>query len=279
MTIREKKFRKLEARLKSLGSALVAFSGGVDSTLLLKVATGVLGEKVLAVTASSATLPPEELKQARRIARLIGARHRVIRTRELSDPFFRRNPADRCYYCKGELFRRLKSLAAAQGLQGVVDGSNADDLSDYRPGSRAKKEAGVVSPLQEAGLTKKEIRAISREMGLPTWDKPALACLASRVPYGSPITDKRLRRIAAAERLVRERFGIKGNLRVRDLGDEARIEVDKKEIRLISASAGLKKLGYKRVTVDRRGYRTGSLNEKIKRLNENLREWHANGRE
>ncbi|MBI5874046.1 MAG: ATP-dependent sacrificial sulfur transferase LarE [Candidatus Omnitrophica bacterium] len=262
------KLRKLKARLRRLGSVLVAYSGGVDSSLLLKVALQVLGDNVLAVTALSETYPAAELECARNLAIKLRARHKVIRTRELESRDFARNPVNRCYYCKKELFARLGSLAKKNDLRFVVDGSNVDDLVDYRPGARAKEEFGVVSPLQEAGLTKKDVRHLSKKMGLGTWCKPALACLASRIPYHSRIDKKRLLRIDKAENALRKEFCFRGNLRVRDYGEEARIEADKKEIRKLLCVSKverlLKPLGYKKVIIDPKGYRTGSMNEAIK---------------
>ena len=264
---RQEKLKKLKNRLKSLKSVLVAYSGGVDSTLLLKMAKEALDDKVLAVTALSETYPARELACARSLARTLGVRHKVIKTQELKDPHFRDNPQNRCYYCKKELFSKLKKLAREHRLAYVIDGSNADDLSDYRPGALAKKEFDVLSPLQEAGFTKKDVRALSKKYGLSTWCKPALACLASRVPYHSKIDKKRLMRIDKAEGLLRKSFHIKGNLRVRDFQDLARIEVDKEKIKRLAASTKLAGLlgrfGYKSVVVDLKGYRTGSLNTEL----------------
>lgn len=242
----------------------MAFSGGVDSVFLLRIAREVLGDRVLAVTAKSETYTSEQEAEARALARQIGARHKVIVTRELKNARFRSNPKDRCYYCKSELFRRLGWLAKRHKLAAVIDGSNLDDLSDIRPGAKAKKEHGVFSPLQDVGLTKAEIRALSKKMGLPSWSKPAMACLASRIPYGSPISARRLKRVARAEATLRKSFLIKGNLRVRDFESGARIEVDQNEIPRLAPLKKVKKLlaslGYKTVAIDPRGYRTGSLN-------------------
>ncbi len=262
----KRKLGKLKERVGKLGSVLIAFSGGVDSAFLLSVARGVLGRKALvAVTARSETYTAQEEREARAFARALGVAHRIIVTRELDDARFRKNPHNRCYYCKSELFRRLKAMAGRYKLAAVVDGSNADDLEDYRPGAVAKKEYGVISPLQDAGLTKKEIRSLSREMGLSTWSKPAMACLASRIPYDSRISARRLNKVARAEAEVRTEFSIRGNLRVRDYGRLARIEVDKKEVGRLAPQKKLKDvlkpLGYAKVVVDPRGYRSGSMNE------------------
>lgn len=263
----DEKLAKLKGILGDCGGVLVAFSGGVDSTFLAFVAREVLGEKALAVTASSETFPSSERREAERLAREFGLRHRVIETSELDIPQFAENPPDRCYHCKSELFAKLKCLARAEGIPWVVDGTNADDTADYRPGMRALKELGVRSPLLEAGLGKEEIRNASRRLGLPTWDKPAYACLASRFPYGEAITRGKLAAVDEAESFLRG-LGFR-LLRVRHHGDVARVEVAPEEIeRAVEARdrivQGLKRAGFTFVALDLEGYRTGSMNEALR---------------
>ncbi len=266
----EEKLQRLRETLRSFGGAVIAFSGGVDSTFLLKVAQEELGERALAVTATSETYPSRELKEAEELASAMGARHLVIESEELEIPGFRENPPNRCYFCKGELFSKLKGIAENEGLPTVLDGTNFDDLSDHRPGRAAAEELGVRSPLQEVGLAKEEIRALSRRLGLLTWDKPAFACLSSRFPYGSAITREKLRAVDEAEEYLRA-LGF-GQLRVRHHDDIARLELEPGEMeRVLRVGLAsqivekLKSLGFNYVTLDLEGYRTGSMNEPLER--------------
>jgi len=260
------KLAALIQRLTELGSAALAYSGGVDSTFLAHVAGEVLGEKFLAVTAASETYPQRERREAEKIAAEYGWRHMVVPTSELGISGFSDNTPNRCYYCKKELMTRLKRIAERYGVEHLLDGQNADDVADYRPGAKAAEELGVLSLLKDVGLTKAEIRKLSRERGLPTWDKPAYACLASRFPYGQAITAEKLNRVAAAEEVLRS-MGL-GQLRVRDdAGVTARIEVPLEDISRLAAELReevvrrFKVLGYKYVSLDLEGYRTGSMNE------------------
>jgi uncharacterized protein len=259
------KERALRETLSSLGSVIVAYSGGVDSAFLAWVAHDTLGARALAVTANSPSYPERHRQMAARVAREFGLHHTIIQTRELDRPEYRANPTDRCYYCKHELYTHLTRLAADRQAV-VVDGNNADDRGDYRPGRRAAREFGVRSPLDEVGLAKDEIRALSRRVGLPTWDEPASACLSSRIPYHAEVTDEKLRTIEAGEQVLRT-LGFRV-CRVRHHGDIARIELGRDELpRAIEPEMcdrivrELRALGFRHVTIDLQGYRTGSLNE------------------
>lgn len=258
------KLEQLKENLAGLRGAVVAFSGGVDSTFLLAVASEVLGEYVLAVTATSETYPERELFEARSLARQIDARHLEVISEELDIPEFQHNPRNRCYYCKKELFAKLRSIAEEQGLPHVLDGTNVDDLGDHRPGRQAAAELGVISPLEQAGLTKNEIRQLSHQLGLPTWDKPAYACLSSRFPYGTAITPERVRQVGQAEESLRT-LGFR-ILRVRYHGDIARLELGPEEFHNAVGPLKeqvilvMKQAGFIFVSVDLEGYRTGSMN-------------------
>lgn len=246
---------------------LVAFSGGVDSTLLLKVAKDTLGDKnILAVTALSPLYPERELAGAKKLVEALGVNHRLIQSNELEIPGFSKNPPNRCYYCKSGLFRELLEIAQIEGFPFIVEGSTLDDDKDHRPGKMAIQELGIRSPLREAMFTKKEIRELSKKLSLPTWDKPSFACLASRFPYGEEITEKALRRVAEAEDFL---FGLGfKQVRVRHYGKLARIEILNEEMaRLMSGLLRekvvnhLKEIGYHYVTLDLQGFRSGSMNE------------------
>lgn len=260
------KLIKLKQAISRMGSVLVAYSGGTDSTFLLKVCSDILKDKCLAVTADSPAFPKAELLLAKKTAGDLGVRHKVVQSKELGNKKFRENSPKRCYFCKKELFSRLKKIAKLENLRFVIDASNYDDEKDFRPGNQAKKELGVRSPLQEAGLSKKEIRNLSKKLGLRTWNKPSLACLASRIAYGVRITPAILQRIDQAESIIR-RLGFL-QVRVRHYNGLCRIETEKKDIpRLLNNRAHivdkLKKLGYNYITVDLEGFRSGSLNEII----------------
>jgi uncharacterized protein len=267
-SVLDARLKKLRSILESMDRVVVAYSGGVDSSLLLKVASEVLGRKVYAVIASSPTYPEREIRAARALARKFKVGHEVIATSEMDNPAFTANPPLRCYHCKRELMGEIRKIADRMGIAVIVDGQNADDVGDYRPGARAAAEMGVRSPLREAGLSKADIRALSKRYGLPTWDKPAMACLASRFPYDTPITAEALAWVERSEDALRGLGFVQ--LRVRHHETVARIEVPPGEIaRVVKPGmrekivAALIKAGYTYVTLDLAGYRTGSMNETL----------------
>ena len=261
-----KKLEQIKQIFAEMEQALIAYSGGIDSTLIAKIAYDVLGDRALAVTAESPSLLPEDLEDARIQAAEIGINHQVVQTHEMDNPNYSSNPVNRCYFCKSELHDTLKPLAQSLGYPYVVDGVNADDLKDYRPGIQAAKERGARSPLAEVGITKMEVREISKYLGLPWWDKPAQPCLSSRFPYGEEITIPKLQRVGRSELYLRK-LGWQ-NLRVRSEGDTARIELPPAQIKDFVLTTDLSKLvsalqefGFVYVTLDLEGYRSGKLNQ------------------
>ena len=267
MLLQDKRLH-LESTIHKLDSVLVAFSGGIDSTLVLAVANKVLKGRVLAVTAKSDSVPERELHAAQQLTCALGIKHKIVKTEEMSSPNYLKNPVNRCYYCKSELYAKLSIVSSQYKITNILNGINLDDLGDHRPGITAAKEAGIISPLVESQLNKQDVRNLARDMGLSNWKKPALACLSSRIPYGQPVTTKKLTMIDEAEEVFLEE-GFK-EVRVRHYGNMARIELLKKEIPSLMKNGlyektinRLKKIGFQKVTIDPEGYRSGSLNEAL----------------
>jgi uncharacterized protein len=268
----DSKLAQLKAIFQEMNYALIAYSGGIDSTLIAQVAFDVLGDRTLAITAVSPSLLPEELEEAKEQARLIGIKHELIETEEMNNPNYTSNPVNRCYFCKSELHDNLKTIAQQQGYPYIVDGVNADDLQDYRPGIQAAKERGVRSPLAEVQITKADIREITQKLGLPWWDKPSQPCLSSRFPYGEEITISKLQRVGRAEIYLRK-LGY-NNLRVRSQDDTARIELPPDQIKnfvlnndLNQIVSAFQALGFIYITLDLEGYKSGKLNQVLTTIN------------
>lgn len=258
----EQKYVALKSIIESCGSLIVAYSGGVDSAIVLKVAADILGPKALAVTADSPSVPRREIAEAKRIAQSIGARHEIIQTEELQNPNYAANPANRCYFCKTELYSKLSVIAKGESIRFVANGTNLDDLGDYRPGLQAALEYRVISPLKEAGFTKADVRELAQQLHLEIWDKPASPCLSSRIPYGSEVTPEKLAMIEAAEDYLRS-FSIR-ELRVRHFGSKARIETSQRDSRVVRQNFTLieekfKQLGFEEIELAE--FRSGALNE------------------
>jgi uncharacterized protein len=277
----QEKYSRLRSILSEISSVAIGFSGGIDSTLLIRVATDVLGDKALAVIGRSETYPTREFEEAIQLAESFGARYRIVNTEETDDLKFKENPPDRCYFCKTELFGKLGMIAEEEGIQWIADGTITDDLGDFRPGMRAKSEKMVRSPLLEAGFSKNDVRTLARELGIPTWDKPSFACLSSRFPYGYGITKENLMKVDAAETFMRDR-GFRF-FRVRHHDDKtARLELGPQEFHRLFEDgfreelvAHFKKLGFVYVTLDLQGYRSGSMNEV---LSEEVKEEYLKGK-
>lgn len=265
----QEKYNSLQRILTEMNSLVIGFSGGVDSSLLLKIAVDTLGSRALAMIGRSATYPTREFEEALSLAQSIGARYEIVQTEETDDLKFRENPPDRCYYCKTELFGKLREIAEREKIAWIADGTITDDLGDFRPGMKARSEGDVRSPLLEAGFSKADVRELSRHLHLPTWDKPSFACLSSRFPYGTPILQENLTRVDMAESFLRDHGFRRFRVRFHDT-NTARIEVDQTEIaRLVQEPfrtdlvTRLKELGFTYITLDLQGYRTGSMNETL----------------
>ena len=266
------KLAHLDEVLRGLGRVLIGYSGGVDSALLVVAAHRILGDNAIAVTADSESYAEGELEQAADIVRQFGVRHEVVKTRELDNPDYVSNPVNRCYFCKTELFVHMEELATKLQIDNMLYGHNVDDVGDFRPGATAAREHGVRAPLQEAGFTKADVRELAKRWDIPVWNRPAMACLSSRFPYGTPVTSEGLRRVDRAEKILRAQ-GFGSHIRVRHHDDVARIELPADDLERLLSDADLRNflatalsdLGYQRVTADLRGFRSGSLNEVLKK--------------